>query len=102
LILNVDEALSTYEPTKAGRAIQEFVTEHLSNWYVRLSRRRFWKSDDDGDKQQAYVTLYHVLIELCKIAAPFTPFIAGEIYGNLRTNDMPESVHLCDFPTAAP
>ena len=75
--------------------------EDLTNWYIRRSRRRFWKSDDDIDKMEAYATLYEALLGLCKIAAPFTPFIAEEIYGNLRTDAMPDSVHLCDFPTAA-
>jgi isoleucyl-tRNA synthetase len=75
--------------------------EDLTNWYIRRSRRRFWKSEDDGDKMQAYSTLYDVLLGLSKIAAPFTPFISETIYQNLKTGDMPESVHLCDFPTAA-
>jgi isoleucyl-tRNA synthetase len=100
LCQEVTAAMDNYD---LQRAIRPFVTfiEDLTNWYIRRSRRRFWKSENDGDKQQAYATLYHVLIELCKIAAPFTPFMAEEIYRNLRTDDMPESVHLCDFPTAA-
>lgn len=93
-------AMDNYDLQRSVRPFVAFI-EDLTNWYIRRSRRRFWKSDDDGDKQQAYVTLYHTLIELCKIAAPFTPFIAEEIYRNLRTDDMPESVHLCDFPTVA-
>ncbi len=99
LCQEVTAAMDNYDLQRAVRPFVAFI-EDLTNWYIRRSRRRFWKSDDDGDKQQAYVTLYHVLIELSKIAAPFTPFIAEEIYRNLRTDDMPESVHLCDFPTA--
>jgi isoleucyl-tRNA synthetase len=100
LCQEVTAAMDNYDLQRAVRPFVAFI-EDLTNWYIRRSRRRFWKSEDDGDKQQAYATLYHVLIELCKIAAPFTPFIAEEIYLNLRTDDMPESVHLCDFPTAA-
>lgn len=100
LCQEVTAAMDNYDLQRAVRPFVAFI-EDLTNWYIRRSRRRFWKSEDDGDKQQAYVTLYHVLIELCKIAAPFTPFIADEIYRNLRTMDMPDSVHLCDFPTAA-
>jgi isoleucyl-tRNA synthetase len=72
----------------------------LTNWYIRRSRRRFWKSQDDDDKAQAYQTLNYVLLQLSKIAAPFVPFISESIYQNLRTDDMPESVHLCEFPKA--
>jgi isoleucyl-tRNA synthetase len=72
--------------------------EDLTNWYIRRSRRRFWKSSDDADKEQAYATLYAVLLRLSRIAAPFVPFISEAIYRNLRTPDLPESVHLCDFP----
>jgi len=100
LCQEVTAAMDNYDLQRAVRPFVAFI-EDLTNWYIRRSRRRFWKSEDDSDKQQAYATLYHTLIELCKIAAPFTPFIAEEIYLNLRTDDMPESVHLCDFPTAA-
>ncbi len=100
LCQEVTAAMDNYDLQRAVRPFVAFI-EDLTNWYIRRSRRRFWKSEDDGDKQQAYATLYHVLIELCKIAAPFTPFIAEEIYQNLRTDHMPESIHLCDFPTAA-
>ncbi len=99
LCREVTASMDNYDLQRSVRPFVAFI-EDLTNWYIRRSRRRFWKSDDDGDKQQAYVTLYHTLIELCKIAAPFTPFIAEEIYGNLRTGGMPESIHLCDFPTA--
>jgi isoleucyl-tRNA synthetase len=72
----------------------------LTNWYIRRSRRRFWKSQNDDDKMHAYRTLRYVLVQLSKVAAPFTPFISEAIYRNLKGASMPESVHLCDFPTA--
>jgi len=102
LIADVDEALEKYDPTSAGRKIESFVDD-LSNWYVRRSRRRFWKSQNDADKLSAYSTLYNCLFSLSKLLAPFTPFVAEEIYQNLvRSVDSNalESVHLCDFPAA--
>jgi isoleucyl-tRNA synthetase len=95
----VTESMDAYDLQNAVRPFVSF-TEDLTNWYIRRSRRRFWKSQDDADKAQAYETLNHVLIELSKIAAPFIPFISESIYQNLRSDDMPESVHLCDFPSA--
>ena len=88
-----------YDLQQAVRPFVRFI-DHLTNWYIRRSRRRFWKSTDDDDKAQAYATLYEVLLRLSKIAAPFVPFISEAIYRNLRTSDLPESVHLCDFPTS--
>ena len=79
-------------------ALDRDFIEDLTNWYIRRSRRRFWKSQDDADKAEAYATLYSVLLRLSKIAAPFIPFLSESIYRNLRTAEMPESVHLCDFP----
>ena len=102
LIKTVDEGLGNYRITEPARAIQEFVDE-LSNWYVRRSRERFWGKDMPQDKVNAYMTLYTVLETVIKISAPFTPFMAEEIYRNLVLNsysDAPESVHLCDFPVA--
>ena len=102
LVSDVDELLKNYDPTAAGRKIESFVND-LSNWYVRRSRRRFWKSQNDDDKLSAYNTLYQTLVTLSKLLAPFTPFIAEEIYQNLvRTvdNNEPESVHLASFPVA--
>jgi isoleucyl-tRNA synthetase len=102
LIDYVNKALESYDPTDAGRRIQEFV-DNLSNWYVRRSRRRFWKSESDTDKLSAYVTLYNCLVTLSKLIAPFTPFMAEEIYRNLvRSVDTsaPDSVHLTRFPEA--
>ncbi len=103
LILNVDESLASYEPTKAGRAIQDFVTEHLSNWYVRLSRRRFWKGSYTKDKIEAYQTLYKVLEVVAQLSAPIAPFFADKLFMDLNNVsgrfDL-ESVHLSDFPVA--
>ncbi|MEE8205051.1 MAG: class I tRNA ligase family protein, partial [Dehalococcoidales bacterium] len=102
LILEVDAALDDYNPTEAGRRIEDFVG-HLSNWYVRRSRRRFWKSESDADKLAAYNTLYQCLVTLSKLLAPFTPFIAEELYQNLVASvspEEPDSVHLADFPVA--
>jgi isoleucyl-tRNA synthetase len=102
LVAEVDGALDNYDPTLAGRKIETFIDE-LSNWYVRRSRRRFWKSQSDADKLAAYSTLYHCLITLSKLMAPFTPFIAEEIYRNLVGSveaEAAESVHLTDFPVA--
>jgi isoleucyl-tRNA synthetase len=102
LILDVDGGLVAYNPTEAGRKLEVFVDE-LSNWYVRRSRRRFWKSESDADKLAAYTTLYECLVTLAKLLAPFTPFLAEELYQNLVGSvspDAPESVHLTDFPVA--
>ena len=108
LTLQVDRLLGAYNPTDAGRRIQEFV-DLLSNWYVRRSRRRFWKSEGDDDKLSAYCTLYTCLVTLCKIIAPFMPFVAEEMYQNLVRSvapqddtSTPESVHLALFPEGNP
>ena len=68
-----------------------------NNWYIRRSRRRFWRSENNADKEQAYQSLYWVLMKLVHVAAPFVPFITDAVYRNLRTDDMPDSVHLCDY-----
>ncbi len=96
LILEVTKQMDDYNLAKSARPMQDFL-ENLSNWYVRRSRRRFWKSENDDDKTQAYQTLYIVLTEFSKILAPFMPFIADEIYQNL-TGEV--SVHLSDWPEA--
>ncbi|HEY83390.1 MAG TPA: isoleucine--tRNA ligase [Dehalococcoidia bacterium] len=104
LIADVDSALENYDPTGAGRRIESFVDD-LSNWYVRRSRRRFWKSENDADKLAAYTTLYQCLVTLSKLLAPFVPFLAEEIYQNLVGSAFPgepASVHLTDFPVADP
>ena len=99
LIHDVTAAMDDYDLQKSVRPFVKFV-EDLTNWYIRRSRRRFWKSTNDGDKLCAYRTLRYVLVQLAKVAAPFTPFIAEEIYTNLKGESDPESVHLCDFPAA--
>jgi len=102
LITDVDTAMDNYDPTGAGRKIEGFVSD-LSNWYVRRSRRRFWKSENDADKLSAYTALYQCLVTLSKLLAPFTPFLAEELHQNLVSSvfpDAPESVHLTDFPVA--
>ena len=102
LIQTVTDGLEDYDATGTCRAIQEFVDD-LSNWYVRRSRRRFWKSESDRDKLAAYHTLHEALVTVTKLLAPFTPFVAEELYQNLvRSLDAaaPESVHLCAWPVA--
>lgn len=102
LIQNVDDSFAAYEPTRAGRAIQDFVDEHLSNWYVRLSRRRFWKGQYSEDKISAYQTLYTCLETVARLASPIAPFFSEQLFRDL--NEVTEknkvlSVHLTDFPT---
>ncbi|TBO40071.1 isoleucine--tRNA ligase [Pedobacter kyonggii] len=96
LINEVDESYNTYEPTKATRAIQAFVDEHLSNWYIRLSRRRFWKGEMTDDKRAAYETLYTCLETLAQLMSPVAPFFADWLYRNLTVTDAhaEQSVHL--------
>jgi len=101
LVQQVDDSYSSYEPTKAGRAIQEFVTEQLSNWYVRLCRRRFWKNDDPRDKVAAYQTLYTCLETISIVASPIAPFFMDRLYLDLNQGSQKStlaSVHLVDFP----
>ncbi|MBQ19341.1 MAG: isoleucine--tRNA ligase [Flavobacteriales bacterium] len=102
LIKDVDAAYHTYEPTRAGRAIQEFVNDHLSNWYVRLCRRRFWKGDYSEDKIAAYQTLYTCLEVVAQLASPIAPFYSDKLYTDLASisgKGNTTSVHLSDFPT---
>ncbi len=96
LIRDVDSKLERYDVYGSTKVVENFI-DNLSNWYVRRSRRRFWKSENDKDKNEAYGTLHYVLVNLAKIIAPFTPFIAEEIYKNLTGE---ESVHLANFPEA--
>ncbi|MGY3214190.1 isoleucyl-tRNA synthetase [Mucilaginibacter sp. HD30] len=101
LTKEVDGYYADFEPTKATRAIQDFVDAHLSNWYVRLSRRRFWKSDDSSDKLSAYQTLYTCLITISKLMSPVAPFFAERLYTDLNAvtgKEEFESVHLANFP----
>lgn len=102
LTAEVDGYLADYEPTKAARAIQNFVDEHLSNWYVRLCRRRFWKGDYTTDKISAYQTLYTCLDTIAKLMSPISPFFSDRLYLDLNAatgKESFESVHLADFPT---
>ncbi|MDY7395990.1 class I tRNA ligase family protein [Aureibaculum sp. 2210JD6-5] len=101
LIKNVEDYYNDYEPTKATRAIQNFVTENLSNWFVRLSRRRFWKGDYQQDKISAYQTLYTCLLTVAKLGSPVAPFYMDQLYRDLTnaTNGKKEeSIHLDEFP----
>ena len=101
LIQKVDDFYAAYEPTKAARAISEFTQEYLSNWYVRLSRRRFWKGDYQTDKISAYQTLYTCMLTIAKLGAPIAPFFMDRLYLDLTgvTNkENFESVHLAEFP----
>ncbi len=102
LIKTVDEALSDYEPTKAARAINDFVNDNLSNWYVRLNRKRFWGKDMDADKLAAYQTLYTCLETVAMLIAPIAPFFADRLYSDLTsvTSDNSKSVHLMLLPDA--
>jgi isoleucyl-tRNA synthetase len=101
LIKECESSLNDYEPTRAGRAIQDFVNDHLSNWYVRLSRRRFWKSDDSADKSAAYQTLYTCLQTISQLMAPVAPFMGEWLYRNLNQvtgKIAADSVHLSMYP----
>ena len=106
LIAEVTENLDNYEPTRAARAIDEFVNDHLSNWFVRLNRRRFWAGEMDNDKLSAYQTLYECLKTVALLMAPFSPFYSDRLYGDLvapaMEGDGYASVHLADFPVSDP
>ena len=102
LVKTVDQNLGSYRIPEAARALDNFVDE-MSNWYVRRSRERFWAKGMEQDKINAYMTLYTALVTISKCAAPMVPFMAEEIYLNLVRSidkEAPESIHLCDFPTA--
>lgn len=103
LIKKVDAYYADYEPTKAARAISAFTQDYLSNWYVRLSRRRFWKGDYQTDKISAYQTLYTCMVTLAKLGAPIAPFFTDKLYLDLNAvtkRETFESVHLAEFPKA--
>jgi len=101
LVLDVTEQFENFEPHKAARYIEEFVDEHLSNWYIRLSRRRFWKGDMSDDKKAAYETLFQCLDTLSKLMSPIAPFFADWLYQNLNgAEGTIDSVHLSSFPKA--
>ena len=99
LVAEVTEQLDGYDLQRAIEPIVGFI-DLLNNWYIRRSRRRFWRSENDRDKGEAYATLHHVLLKLVTVAAPIVPFVTEEIYQNLRSQQMPESVHLYDYPIA--
>ena len=101
LIQNVDQFYTEYEPTKAARAISDFTQEYLSNWYVRLSRRRFWKGDYETDKISAYQTLFTCMMTIAKLGAPIAPFFMDKLYQDLNSltqKETSESIHLANFP----
>jgi isoleucyl-tRNA synthetase len=101
-IADLEKAMEAYDPATAARRLEAFVLD-LSTWYVRRSRRRFWKSESDADKRSAYQTLYQVLVSLAQLLAPFMPFVSETIYQNLAAGKggHPESVHLSDWPAPA-
>ncbi|MDD5345294.1 MAG: class I tRNA ligase family protein, partial [Proteiniphilum sp.] len=103
LVAEVDQAYDAYEPTRAGRAIADFVNDNLSNWYVRLNRKRFWGGEMTDDKLSAYQTLYRCLVTVAQLMAPIAPFYADRLYLDLigvSGDDRELSVHLTDFPQA--
>ena len=97
MVEEIRSEMDVYNLQKAANRFSKFIDD-LTNWYIRRSRRRFWKSDSDQDKNEAYATLHYVLLTFAKTAAPFIPFTTEAIYRALRTEEMPESVHLCDYP----
>ena len=103
LVKLVREKMDAYDPTAAARAIENFVVEELSNWYIRRNRRRFWKPESDADKSAAYETLHEALVTVSQLVAPIMPFLADAMYRNLIVSlnpDAARSVHLTDFPVA--
>jgi len=90
--------MESFEIHKAARIIEQFLLNDLSNWYLRRSRKRLWVEEKTKDKLAAYTTMYEMFLSLIKLLAPFTPFISEEMYQNLRSGDMKESIHLCNYP----
>ena len=97
LVHEVEIGMDEYDLSLAVEPFVGFI-DQLTNWYIRRSRRRFWEEEDSPERAQAFATLYYVLLDLVKIAAPYIPFLSEAIYQNLRTEKMPLSVHLSDFP----
>lgn len=97
LVLDVEVGMDQYDLSRAVEPFVDFV-DQLTNWYIRRSRRRFWEAKDSPDRAQAFATLYEVLMKVLKISAPYVPFISEAMYQNLRSAEMPESIHLTDFP----
>ena len=103
LVKQVDKAYKDYEPTRAARAIQDFTIDDLSNWYVRLNRKRFWQGEYNENKQAAYQTLYTCLVTLAQLSSPIAPFYSEHLFRDLNQTSQrqnPDSVHLTDFPQA--
>jgi len=97
MVNEIKESMDNYQLQKGANRFSLFVND-LTNWYIRRSRRRFWKSQNDSDKEEAYQTLHFVLLTFVQAACPFIPFLTEEIYQNLKTDAMPQSVHLCNYP----
>lgn len=97
VVRDVEKGMDAYDLNKAVEPFVGFV-DQLTNWYIRRCRSRFWADEDSADRREAFETLYTVLLRLAQVAAPFTPFLCDAVYRALRTEKMPESVHLCDFP----
>lgn len=98
MVQQVKKNMALFHSHKAARTVEQFLIDEFSNWYLRRSRKRLWEEEKTTDKLAAYTTIYEVFLGLSKVIAPFTPFITEEIYQNLRTDSMPESIHLCDYP----
>jgi len=99
LVIFIFGALIFFNTDESSRpGLREKYLDDLTNWYIRRSRRRFWKSENDSDKKQAYTTLYQALLKFCILACPVVPFLTEEIYQNLKVKNMPETIHLCDYP----
>jgi isoleucyl-tRNA synthetase len=101
LITQANQFLEEYELTRAARMISDYIIDDVSNWYIRRNRRRFWKSGDSKDKLAAYQTLHEILLTTARLIAPYIPFLADDIYTNLKTKSDSESVHLCDYPSVS-
>jgi len=99
VVSEVNSYIEIFEVHKAARTIENFIIDDFSNWYLRRSRKRLWIEEKTDDKIAGYITIYEIFLGLSKLLAPFIPFITEEIYSNLKIDDMPESVHLCKYPT---
>lgn len=97
LIRDITQYMKNFETHKAARTIEAFIIDDFSNWYLRRSRKRLWAEENTPDKLSGYITMHEIFVGLSQLLAPFIPFITEEIYQNIKTSDMPESVHLCDY-----
>lgn len=98
LISKVSDRMENYDLTRSARMISDYVVDDVSNWYVRRNRRRFWKSGEWEDKLAAYQTLHEILLSIAKLVAPFTPFLAEDIFKNIKKSNDAESIHFCEYP----